>query len=204
VLEQLRSAAVMLIQARRNRSSADDFFLLRFLGNKANMRVQHKILLWFLGTLVGASFLLGVIGFVYGLRESRADIHSFEECAAAGYPILDSYPEQCETPDGKRFVRELDEPADVIAPFTISGMFVCLPHRNTDGPITLECAFGLRDDNGDYYALRDADPMYGSIGSIPTDAYIEVSGTFKPGPHEKYQSIGTIEVEEVLLLDEVR
>ncbi len=43
-------------------------------------------------------------------------INSFDECVDAGYPILDSYPEQCETPDGRRFVRELDEdelPLDV-------------------------------------------------------------------------------------------
>lgn len=43
-------------------------------------------------------------------------ITSFRECVDAGYPILDSYPEQCETPDGKRFIRELDEdelPLDV-------------------------------------------------------------------------------------------
>lgn len=32
-------------------------------------------------------------------------IDSFEECAAAGYPIMKSYPEQCRTPDGRNFVR---------------------------------------------------------------------------------------------------
>ncbi len=34
-------------------------------------------------------------------------INSFEECAAAGYPIMESYPEQCKTPDGRNFVREI-------------------------------------------------------------------------------------------------
>jgi hypothetical protein len=32
-------------------------------------------------------------------------IDSFEECAAAGYPIAESYPEQCFTPDGRSFTR---------------------------------------------------------------------------------------------------
>lgn len=34
-------------------------------------------------------------------------IVNFAECAAAGYPIMESYPEQCRTPDGRTFVREL-------------------------------------------------------------------------------------------------
>lgn len=36
---------------------------------------------------------------------------------------------------------------------TLRGETVCLPHKDTDGPTTLECAFGLRTANGDYYAL---------------------------------------------------
>jgi|GEM_PF-1242619 len=32
------------------------------------------------------------------------DINSFEECVDAGYPILESYPRQCRTPDGKNFI----------------------------------------------------------------------------------------------------
>ncbi|MEK7212383.1 MAG: hypothetical protein AAB686_01775 [Patescibacteria group bacterium] len=30
-------------------------------------------------------------------------INSFEDCAKAGYPILESYPPQCKTPDGQTF-----------------------------------------------------------------------------------------------------
>lgn len=33
-------------------------------------------------------------------------VTSFEECAAAGYPIMESYPEQCRTPDGQTFVNK--------------------------------------------------------------------------------------------------
>jgi hypothetical protein len=38
-------------------------------------------------------------------RATDASINSFEECAAAGYPILESYPEQCRTKDGRNFTR---------------------------------------------------------------------------------------------------
>jgi hypothetical protein len=34
-------------------------------------------------------------------------IDSFEDCARAGYPIAESYPEQCFTPDGKSFTRSI-------------------------------------------------------------------------------------------------
>lgn len=36
---------------------------------------------------------------------------------------------------------------------TLTGEVVCLPHRNTDGPNTMECAFGMKTEVGEYYAL---------------------------------------------------
>lgn len=35
------------------------------------------------------------------------DINSFEECVSAGYPVLESYPRQCKTPDGKTFTEDI-------------------------------------------------------------------------------------------------
>jgi len=36
---------------------------------------------------------------------------------------------------------------------TLSGEYLCLPHTVTSGPQTLECALGLKTDDGKYYAL---------------------------------------------------
>lgn len=36
---------------------------------------------------------------------------------------------------------------------TLTGKYVCLPHRDTSGPQTLECAFGMQTDSGEYYAI---------------------------------------------------
>ncbi|MEK7101286.1 MAG: hypothetical protein AAB921_04300, partial [Patescibacteria group bacterium] len=36
---------------------------------------------------------------------------------------------------------------------TLSGTQVCLPHKDTTGPQTLECAIGMKTDGGEYYAL---------------------------------------------------
>lgn len=41
-------------------------------------------------------------------RSAFGGIRNFEECAAAGYPVMESYPEQCRTPDGRLFVRVVD------------------------------------------------------------------------------------------------
>ncbi len=50
-----------------------------------------------------------ILGGYLVLRDGDVvEINSFEECAAAGYPIMESYPEQCRTPDGKNFVREIE------------------------------------------------------------------------------------------------
>ncbi len=69
----------------------------------------NKILL-----IVGlvALVLIGV-GFVkWGLqlteKPSQKTITSFEECADAGYPVMESHPRQCKTPDGKVFVEEIE------------------------------------------------------------------------------------------------
>jgi hypothetical protein len=153
-------------------------------------------------------------------RDAAAAITSFEECAAAGYPILRSLPEQCATPDGRIFVREDDDsevripndtdttqgtpeelppPEQARIPMTVRGTFVCLPHRDTNGPVTLECAFGLRDEAGNYYALRDTDPGYGNLGTLAADTTIEVTGEFVPGEHERYQSIGTLHVTRIVV-----
>ncbi len=37
---------------------------------------------------------------------------------------------------------------------TLSGTYVCLPHIDTSEPQTEECAFGLKTDDGDYYAVN--------------------------------------------------
>ena len=48
--------------------------------------------------------LILVGGFLYYSKYSAlASISSFEECRAAGYQIMESYPEQCSTPDGRIF-----------------------------------------------------------------------------------------------------
>jgi hypothetical protein len=56
---------------------------------------------------VALLFVLVLILVVIILNNQRASISSFEECAAAGYPIMESYPRQCAVPGGETFVEDI-------------------------------------------------------------------------------------------------
>jgi len=49
------------------------------------------------------------LGGVMTMPSIPSMINSFEECVAAGNPVMESYPRQCRTQDGKHFVESLSE-----------------------------------------------------------------------------------------------
>jgi hypothetical protein len=57
--------------------------------------------------------------------------------------------------DGKWIITEFRKGDYSKIPHTtsITGNFVCLPHKETSGPQTTECAYGVKTSNGEYYAL---------------------------------------------------
>src|SRR5688572_24598229 len=59
---------------------------------------------------------------------------------------------------------------------TLTGEYVCLPHKDTRGPQTLECAFGLKTDSGEYYAL-DFNLTSQKIPNFITGQRYSVTGT---------------------------
>lgn len=56
-----------------------------------------------------AAALLGA--FLYMRSQNASPVTTFAECKAAGYQIMESYPEQCRTPDGRTFVNDSAPPA---------------------------------------------------------------------------------------------
>jgi len=62
---------------------------------------------------------------------------------------------------------------------TLTGAYLCLPHVDTSGPQTLECAFGLQTDDGLYYAI-DFALMSQMPPALPTGARIRANGVFVP------------------------
>jgi len=64
--------------------------------------------------------LVGVAGSFWLYQSISApvgEINSFDDCAAAGYPVMESYPRQCRIPGGEAFVEDIGnelEKIDVI------------------------------------------------------------------------------------------
>jgi hypothetical protein len=85
------------------------------------------------------------------------------------------------------------KPGDV----TITGTILCLPHKDTSGPQTMECAYGLKDEAGNYYGLGDSDTGYKNISNAPMNTQVKVSGTLKKETSTVYPTIGTIEVTRI-------
>lgn len=77
---------------------------------------------------------------------------------------------------------------------SLSGELQCLPHRDQSGPQTLECAYGFKDESGNYYALEDTTQDYSLIGNTPMNEPVQVEGTYRPNSDTKYQQNGTIQV----------
>lgn len=116
-------------------------------------------------------------------------VSTFEECARY-YPVMESYPAQCVTPDGKHFVQAIHEPQEM----TVTGEVVCLPHKDTKGPVTLECAFGIKS-GGVYYALLDPHMQY--VPNLPMGKPITITGIYTKDATSIYDIVGKIEVTSV-------
>ncbi len=66
------------------------------------------------GAVVAAGAAFGVFSAV---SRRNPPVTNFSECAARGYPILETFPRQCKTPDGEAFTEYLGnipEKADLI------------------------------------------------------------------------------------------
>ena len=82
---------------------------------------------------------------------------------------------------------------------TVTGKVICLPHKDTSGPQTMECAFGIKDIAGTNYALRDPEMKY--VTNLQMDTDTTISGMLDTSsatdPQQKYDVAGTIEISNV-------
>lgn len=65
--------------------------------------MMKKILLF---VLLFAVIFAGYFAYSAMEKNSEDSITTFEECAEK-YPVMESYPEQCSTPDGRHFTRDI-------------------------------------------------------------------------------------------------
>lgn len=102
--------------------------------------------------------VIAILVFDIGRRDDTEPIN-FKECALKGYPILESFPRQCRTPDGKVFVEKFEDKSDLIK------VSVPLPDEVVKSPLLVsglargywffEASFPVRlvDDNDNQIAL---------------------------------------------------
>ncbi|HEX9595197.1 MAG TPA: hypothetical protein VF996_03665 [Candidatus Saccharimonadales bacterium] len=68
---------------------------------------EHSIWLWLIAALIAVGGLFAWTWYALG-NDADANISSYEECVAAGYPVAESYPEQCIVPGGPSFTRGVE------------------------------------------------------------------------------------------------
>jgi len=155
---------------------------------------MNKKFIWIIVIIIMA--ILISVGVYVTFSQQRSlplqTVTNFEECAKAGYPVGESHPRQCWAPDGGYFVEEITR---------FFGEITCLP-KIGQGAQTMECAIGLKGQDGRYYGLKNLfklDPEYKfSVSGLQ----VEVSGALSleeiKGPDgNKYDVVGVIDVASI-------
>lgn len=88
-------------------------------------------------SIVVLLLLVGAFGAYYFYQQKRqiAQISSFEQCAEAGFPILDSYPAQCRVSDGRSFTQDIGNELEFSDEFLISNP---RPNQKVSSPLKVE------------------------------------------------------------------
>jgi len=86
-----------------------------------------------------AALTLLIVGFLLNLHfqkeQEYAKNDSYESCAAAGLPILDSYPPQCKVPNGKSFTQDIGNELELHDEVLITSP---RPNQKISSPITIK------------------------------------------------------------------
>ena len=79
------------------------------------------------------------------------------------------------------YPKPIDHPETPVEPYqtTLTGTYICLPHTDTSGPQTLECAFGLHTADNKYYAL-DFNMLSSGVPNIPMNTQVTGTGLVTP------------------------
>ena len=83
---------------------------------------------------------------------------------------------------------------------TLHGTYICLPHKDTKGPQTMECAFGIQADDGYNYALSMGDhaSQFQSGGSVTVKGLVVPLEAISSDQWYKYDIKGIMQVETLL------
>jgi hypothetical protein len=103
----------------------------------------------------------------------------------------------------------LNSPADNPQPsvtsgeITTDGELACLPHRATDGPVTQECAYGLRTDAGHYYALNTLAFSSSVLQQLAIGDAVSVTGIYTPASAMHDETISTYAIDGSIAVKDI-
>lgn len=124
-------------------------------------------------------------------------IDSFDKCVKAGFDVTGVNPKSCKTTDGRIFKSALIPNKQAL----FKGEVVCLPHKDKGEFQTLECAYGLKTEDGKYYAISDPEAKY--VTAFSTSEKVLVEGSLAaPSVDSKYDIVGVISVSSMKGQDE--
>ncbi|OGY43060.1 MAG: hypothetical protein A2729_03785 [Candidatus Buchananbacteria bacterium RIFCSPHIGHO2_01_FULL_39_14] len=144
--------------------------------------MKFKLIIFIVFLIVIVSFLV----FWYWPKSAYPVVTDFDSCLQAGYPIMESYPRQCQNPDGRKFIEDIGnelEKADLIritnprpnqtitSPLTITG--------EARGNWFFEASFPIKllDENGQQIAIAVAQAKgeWLTTEFVPFEATLEFS-----------------------------
>lgn len=96
--------------------------------------------------------------------------------------------------------KDSSQSAPVAAEKTLTGKTTCLPHKDSSGPQTMECAFGIKA-GGDYYALSlnnlsadDSAALNASQGEVSVTGVVVPIEAISADTWQRYDVKGIMEV----------
>jgi flagellar basal body-associated protein FliL len=69
--------------------------------------MRNKLLILIMVILIGIIAILSAVIFFLVANRNQPVIRDFSECAQAGNPVMESYPRQCRSSDGRLFIEEV-------------------------------------------------------------------------------------------------
>lgn len=136
---------------------------------------------------IGLCLVAIVLGLFLFFAHSNKDQDN--QATTQSNPTTDSTVIDDETP--------VEKPKSQGEKVTVEAEGTCLPHQDADGPQTMECAMGIKTDDGTYYAIKDETNDYALVSKIQTGKRSRISGTLVKEESETYQSKGTLTVTAV-------
>ena len=82
--------------------------------------------------------------------------------------------------------------------FAIKGQLDCLPPKDTTKPVTMECAYGFRDQENRYYILEGLSQEALMEAEFAPGNQVTITGEIIQSDSEKFAIVGTIKIASIV------